>query len=322
MHGVESQPKCEDSCFCSEKSDLNNSIITEPGAMENRIENIETDANHNNVWPQKIGLPEAVKTRAYSEIKKMVESGIDLDEVDNAGDTALHVAVLQGHYNTSVLLLNRGCSMLVMNKEGLTARQVAEKMEGRTVFVMAMQLTERSRAERVRKEEKKRLLKEEQERLITEDMDTVESDENDTEFVRKSNKLVVSQESLAAAKNLVTNLETQVIAAKSLVNRLEMDVQNIQRELENCKKKKRKSKPHSQESNRTSVPNTILAPCSVCLDIPRPPLKVFQCPEGHIFCEICERRPELINCPECRVPLLGVKIRNRTMEQLIQITIQ
>merc|ERR1712013_280468 len=111
----------------SEKSDLNNSIITEPGAMENRIENIETDANHNNVWPQKIGLPEAVKTRTYSEIKIMVESGIDLDEVDNAGDTALHVAVSQGHYNTSVLLLNR---------EGLTARQVAEKMEGRTVFVM------------------------------------------------------------------------------------------------------------------------------------------------------------------------------------------
>jgi len=290
--------------------------------MEDRIENVETDANHNNVLREdnKISLPEAVKKRTYAEIKKLVESGRDLDEVDGAGDTALHVAVIEGHYNTSVLLLNRGCSMLVMNKEGLTARQVAERMEGRTVFVMAMQLTERSRAERGRREEKQRLLKEEQERLITEDMDTVDSDDSDTEFVKKSSKLVTSQQSLTAAKNLVKNLESQVTAAKCLVNRLEMDVQSIQRELEHCKKKK--SKKQSQESSNPNVPNAILAPCSVCLDVPRPPLKVFQCPEGHIFCEICERRPELTSCPECRVSLVGVKIRNRTMEQLIQITMQ
>merc|ERR1712179_321299 len=204
----------EDSCFCSENSDLDVSIITDPEAMEDRIANVETDANHNNVLREdnKISLPEAVKKRTYAEIKKLVESGRDLDEVDGAGDTALHVAVIEGHYNTSVLLLNRGCSMLVMNKEGLTARQVAEMMEGRTVFVMAMQLAERSRAERGRREEKQRLLKEEQERLITEDMDTVDSDDSDTEFVKKSSKLVTSQQSLTAAKNLVKNLESQVTA--------------------------------------------------------------------------------------------------------------
>merc|ERR1712179_573496 len=73
-------------------------------------------------------------------------------------------------------------------------------------------LTERSRAERGRREEKQRLLKEEQERLITEDMDTVDSDDSDTEFVKKSSKLVTSQQSLTAAKNLVKNLESQVTA--------------------------------------------------------------------------------------------------------------
>merc|ERR1712098_534082 len=100
----------------------------------------------------------------------------------------------------------------------MTARQVAERMEGRTVFVMAMQLTEKNRADRVRREEKQRLLNEEKERLANKEMDTVESDDEDTEIVRKSNRLVTSQQSLAAAKNLVTNLESQVTAAKCLVN--------------------------------------------------------------------------------------------------------
>jgi hypothetical protein len=28
--------------------------------------------------------------------------------------------------------------------------------------------------------------------------------------------------------------------------------------------------------------------CPVCLELLRPPLRVFQCPEGHILCENCK----------------------------------
>jgi len=323
MHDVESQPSCVDSCFCSEKSGWIICIITDPEGMEDRIEDA-TDANHNNVLPpeKKTSLPDAVNRACYTEIKHILESGRDLDEVDDAGDTALHVAVAQGQYNTTVLLLNRGCNMQVRNKMGMTARQVAERMEGRTVFVMAMQLTEKSRADRVRREEKQRLLNEEKERLANIDMDTVESDDEDTEIVKKSNRLVTSQQSLAAAKNLVTNLESQVTAAKCLVNTLEMNVRNIKRELEQYQMKKNRRKTNNQTFSKNVMSNVTLTPCSVCLEVPSPPLKVFQCPEGHIFCEICEKRPELTNCPECRVLLVGMKIRNRTMEQLIMLAMQ
>jgi hypothetical protein len=36
--------------------------------------------------------------------------------------------------------------------------------------------------------------------------------------------------------------------------------------------------------------------CPVCLDLLRPPLRVFQCPEGHILCENCKVRRNNIDC--------------------------
>ena len=60
--------------------------------------------------------------------------------------------------------------------------------------------------------------------------------------------------------------------------------------------------------------------CPVCLDIARPPLQVWQCPEGHIICGSCADRPELLVCPQCRVSLAGVLSRNRALEDLSRRT--
>ena len=60
--------------------------------------------------------------------------------------------------------------------------------------------------------------------------------------------------------------------------------------------------------------------CPVCLDIAKPPLQVWQCPEGHIVCGSCADRPELLVCPQCRVSLAGMLSRNRALEDLSRRT--
>ena len=60
--------------------------------------------------------------------------------------------------------------------------------------------------------------------------------------------------------------------------------------------------------------------CPVCLDIAKPPLQVWQCPEGHIICGSCADRPELLVCPQCRVSLAGMLSRNRALEDLSRRT--
>jgi len=38
--------------------------------------------------------------------------------------------------------------------------------------------------------------------------------------------------------------------------------------------------------------------CPVCLELLVPPLRIFQCPEGHILCENCKENPALVHCPQ------------------------
>ena len=113
----------------------------------------------------------------------------------------------------------------------------------------------------------------------------------------------MSLTNLTGAKNLVHNLEKQVLSAKQLVQSLEIEVENSRaslQQLENgeiCEK---------EEQFR----------CPVCLE--QPYGQVFQCPEGHVFCGECRERPEMVKCPECRVSLEGVRIRNRILEGISQ----
>ena len=56
--------------------------------------------------------------------------------------------------------------------------------------------------------------------------------------------------------------------------------------------------------------------CPVCLEVLRPPVRIFQCPEGHILCETCKENPALVHCPQCRVPLERNCSRNRALEEV------
>ena len=56
--------------------------------------------------------------------------------------------------------------------------------------------------------------------------------------------------------------------------------------------------------------------CPVCLELLRPPLRIFQCPEGHILCENCKENPAIVHCPQCRVPLERNCSRNRALEEV------
>ena len=58
--------------------------------------------------------------------------------------------------------------------------------------------------------------------------------------------------------------------------------------------------------------------CSICLEEMKPPVKIFQCKNGHVMCEACKNHPEVNTCPICRIPLAGSSslMRNIPMEKL------
>ena len=56
--------------------------------------------------------------------------------------------------------------------------------------------------------------------------------------------------------------------------------------------------------------------CPVCLLLLKPPIRIFQCPEGHILCEECKENPAMVHCPQCRCSLEGQCSRNRALEEV------
>ena len=259
-----------------------------------------------------VKIIEAVKAGRLVGVKELVEAGCELDGVDEEGNTALHHAVAGQHYNIAVLLLNSGAALDISNQAGLDCLQLSRSLAGRTVFSIAIQLTRRNRLEQAKLEQKQELLSQEELQHSGEETD----EEEQSVPVDMSRILQTAQHNLSSAKKLVSNLESQVCSARSLVNQLELEVSRLTSDLERRKKRQPKT---SVKKKQGKIKVTDIDKCSVCLDVPRPPLKVFQCPEGHSFCEDCRNRSEMTTCPECRIPLGGVHIRNRTLEKLIQI---
>ena len=52
--------------------------------------------------------------------------------------------------------------------------------------------------------------------------------------------------------------------------------------------------------------------CPVCLEMLLPPIRIIQCSNGHLVCEVCQSQPQLSCCPTCREEFTG---RATAMEQ-------
>jgi len=45
--------------------------------------------------------------------------------------------------------------------------------------------------------------------------------------------------------------------------------------------------------------------CPVCLELMKPPRRIWQCSEGHPVCEFCRKKPEVTCCPMCKHYFIG-----------------
>ncbi|CAB4060321.1 ANK [Lepeophtheirus salmonis] len=129
------------------------------------------------------------------------------------------------------------------------------------------------------------------------------------------NKLI--NDLLKAHEEEICLLKVEVInTSKGKINYIkeyETELKLLQTDLENAERRAHRIR------ERTGQQQDWFG-CPVCLCLLKPPLRIFQCPEGHILCEECKENPALVHCPQCRVPLEGLCSRNRALEEL-QITL-
>ncbi|KAM7215654.1 Ankyrin repeat-containing domain protein [Rhypophila decipiens] len=60
-----------------------------------------------------------------SLVEELVESGLDIEKRDSAGNTPLHIAANAGHEEIMAYLLEKGCNVDAVNNAGWTAAHLA-----------------------------------------------------------------------------------------------------------------------------------------------------------------------------------------------------
>lgn len=70
-------------------------------------------------------LFESIKKNDIDQVKKLIDSGIDLDMRNGSGRTPLHIASLYNRRNIAELLIGAGANVNAKDKEGETALYLA-----------------------------------------------------------------------------------------------------------------------------------------------------------------------------------------------------
>ena len=63
--------------------------------------------------------------------------------------------------------------------------------------------------------------------------------------------------------------------------------------------------------------NTNIIECPVCMEQMGPPKKIFQCSNGHAFCEQCKDNPAMTSCPICRLMFHGSNISRNILAETL-----
>lgn len=259
---------------------------------------------------------EAVVTTNIPLLKQLLERYPDLiDSVEPAsGNSLLHLAVLHGGYNAAVHLLNRGCCTLQRNGHGLTAVQLAQRLPERGAFAVAIQLTERKRREQ---------------NLAALRRSAAASTDSSIAVPMLRRRAALSggtfaslqqltRRNLDVARGTLLRLEAEVCAAKVLIQSLEhqlilLDSAAQLADLEPSVDNDREADTSGRSPGASGL-DLELVTCGVCLEIVSS--RIYQCRQGHIYCEQCFARPEMTLCPECRISI-EEPVRNRALEKIV-----
>jgi len=270
-------------------------------------------------------------------IEKLISSGAEVDKANKWKRTVLHECVISNNIAGAKIILESGVNKDIKDSEGRTARELAISRDSMEMVELLSSPVERLSRPGVIidvEEEKSDSLKlgacalpkkmsveEEKEVLRRRLAELEEGETRSLENSLKERKTALDKVKLEyrkqreVARTEIFKLEQKI---KVLQNEEEKKTSEIEKEIEKIAseidKKKKVERPEKNKDIESCLE------CPVCLDVCKPPLQVWQCPEGHIICGSCVDRPELRVCPQCRISLTGQLSRNRALEDLARKT--
>ena len=263
-------------------------------------------------------------------VKYILDSQIiNVNDTDWYVNTPVHYACSLGKLESLKVLLKYDPDVSILNQEGLTCLGVAysclsivgNKEQHINLIQQYMEQKEAAR-----------------------DIEEIQQAESKLVEVKLQVRLKKKEKKIAAIGHLIemkSELESKIDEYKSQIETIQDKIKSVEERLEGVKKemeehsalereisnlrkqlqeiRNRKTSSNWRSLVELSENNSFIndSDCPICCLSLKPPVKIYQCSQGHYFCEKCKSKHTMIRCPNCRENLSGKDIRCRVLENLM-----
>ena len=272
----------------------------------------------------------AVRYEKLEIVKYILDSQlIDINDTDTNINTPVHHACSLGKLESLKVLLKYDPDVTILNKEGLDCLGVVDSYRNiggnkEQYIHLIRQYMEQREAAR--------------------DIEEIQQAERKLVEVKLKVRLKNKEKKIAAIGHLIEmkselgnkidEYKSEIEAIQDKIKSIEEGIESVEKEIEehsaleqeiyDLKKQLQEIRSGRLPSNQGSLVelsgnNSFIddSDCPICCHSLKPPVKIYQCSEGHYFCEKCKRNHTMKRCPNCRENLNGKGIRCRVLENLM-----
>ena len=243
----------------------------------------------------------------------LIQNGVSFIS-NNNGESPLYVAAYYSHSDVVRLLLGTNINIDLKNRDGKTALDIALHKQDKNIIKMIVnkKCSETETPIENIVEKKRDLLIQVHNLELDQLKSLLSRKENEFEKTLKGMKfhhqeIERKQKQIKQIEREITMHNQEYFTARDIRDKLKQEIQSMSDNLNKIK----------NGQNTPRVKNESLYECPICFEIPLHPMRVYQCMDGHIYCEICKDKPNMDKCPMCRKSIKDLNIRSLAFESMV-----
>ena len=272
----------------------------------------------------------AVKHKNVEAVRKMVKfKDVDLDPLDSEGHSLeFLVRRVESSRNAELLYILEASRQQRQEEEAAEAggwmtwlgfrwggetgkKEIDEEERQRRAELREKEVFELQRLKEQDEMRKRKVI----EKSVNSCLDLLERKKEELE-----NKELVLRELKLIHANERKQLEEEFVAKQKLLEerqleeatKVDLEKEKLENELNSLEEQLEELMTSGQTTEEVRERFLPCPECPVCLEMLMPPIRIMQCSNGHLVCEVCQVQPELSCCPTCREEFTG---RATAMEQ-------
>ena len=145
-----------------------------------------------------------------------------------------------------------------------------------------------------------------------------------SKLISRNNQIkFLLQQKNVECQAMIDNILENISGINRTINKYATEIKAIEVSSTDYERQKQEYKFYEkcfQEGKHDEIIKDLNKECPICFEEMLTPIKIFQCSQGHLLCEICFKKVSESTkvCPFCKRDVVTTPIRNRALEEAIE----